>query len=91
MNIGIIGYGKMGSAIFKLLANRPHKITVLTKNEEKAKDIERKVFRRLERSFKRGALREDVFLRKKEEILFPFLMGCLYHNLVKIGYPFKGG
>jgi 3-hydroxybutyryl-CoA dehydrogenase len=70
MNIGIIGYGRMGSSIFRLLAGKPHNITVLMRSEEKAKDREKKFFRGLERSLKRGAITEDEYVRKKESLKF---------------------
>lgn len=70
MNIGLIGYGKMGSAIFKLLANKPHNITVFNRSEEKAKDREEKFFKGLERSLKRGAISEEVFSKQKDSVKF---------------------
>lgn len=70
MNIGIIGYGKMGSAIFRLLANKPHDLIVLIRDEEKTRFNERRFFKRLERSLKRGTLEKDEFLKKKESLRF---------------------
>lgn len=70
MNIGVIGYGKMGSAIFKLLTNNPCNILVLNRSEEKAKDREEKFFKGLERSLKRGAISEEIFSNKKDSVEF---------------------
>jgi 3-hydroxyacyl-CoA dehydrogenase len=70
MNIGIIGYGKMGSAIFKLLTNTPHHIFVLNRSEEKAKEREEKFFKGLERSLKRGAISEEMFAKQKGSVKF---------------------
>lgn len=71
MNIGIIGYGKMGSAIFKLLASKGYNnITVLIRSKEKAIDSEKKLFKTLRRSLKRGTITEDDFLRRKESLRF---------------------
>lgn len=70
MNIGIIGYGKMGSAIFKLLASKHYNIIVLIRSKEKLIDSEKKLFKTLQRSLKRGAITEDDFLRKKESLRF---------------------
>ncbi len=74
MNIGIIGYGKMGSGIFRLLSGKPHNITVVTRSEEKAKEREKKFFRGLERSLKREALTKDDYLRQKECLRFTYRM-----------------
>ena len=70
MNVGIIGYGKMGASVFKLISRKPYNITVLMRGEEKAKVREKKFFKGLERSLKRGTLTEDEFLKKKESLRF---------------------
>lgn len=74
MNIGIIGYGKMGSGIFRLLSSKPHNITVVARSEEKANQYENRFFKALERSFKRGALAEEEFSRQKESLKFTHRM-----------------
>lgn len=70
MNIGIVGYGKMGSAIFKLLSGGLDCVTVLDISEEEAKKHEKIFFKRLERSFKRKTITKEAFLKKKGLIKF---------------------
>ena len=70
MHIGIIGYGKMGSAIFKWLAQKPYSITVFMRSKEKALDSKKRFFRRLERQQKRSGLTDDDLHRKMESLRF---------------------
>lgn len=70
MHIGIIGYGKMGAAIFRLLSGKPFNVTVLFRTEEKARSNEKKFFRSLERSLKRGSLTRAEFSNKKQAFKF---------------------
>jgi 3-hydroxybutyryl-CoA dehydrogenase len=70
MHVGIIGYGKMGAAIFRLLAGKPFKVTVFFRTEEKARSKEEKYFRSLERSRKRGSLTGAEFSNKKQTLKF---------------------
>jgi 3-hydroxyacyl-CoA dehydrogenase len=70
MIIGIVGYGKMGSGIFKLISRESDVIYVLMRSEDKAKECERRFLKTLERSVKRGTLTEDEFLRKKQSLSF---------------------
>lgn len=70
MNIGIVGYGKMGSGIFKWLSSKPYDINILNRSEEKARDREEKFFKGLERSLKKGAISEEMFFKKKDSIKF---------------------
>lgn len=70
MNIGIIGWGKMGSAIFRLLASKPYHITVLAIDEAEARASEKKCLKWLKRSLRRGAMSEDEFQQKKASLIF---------------------
>ncbi len=70
MNVGIVGFGKMGAPIFRLIASRSYEVTVVLRDREKAKKQEKKYFRGLERSLRRGAVTEDEYLRQKKCIRF---------------------
>jgi 3-hydroxyacyl-CoA dehydrogenase len=70
MNIGIVGFGKMGSAIFRLLADKPYNITVLAIDEAEAKNGETKWLKGLKRALRRGTITEDEFQRKIESLIF---------------------
>ena len=70
MNIGIIGFGKMGSAIFRLLADKPYNITVLAIDEAEARDGEAKWLKGLKRSLRRGTITEDEFQGRTESLKF---------------------
>jgi 3-hydroxybutyryl-CoA dehydrogenase len=70
MNIAIIGFGKMASAIFKLLASNPYNITVLAIDESEARGGETKCLKGLKRSLRRGTITEDDFKKKKETLRF---------------------
>ena len=70
MNIGVIGTGKMGSAIFRLLASRPYHITVLAIDEAEARASENKCLKWLKRSLRRGRMSEDAFQQKKASLIF---------------------
>ena len=70
MNVGIIGTGKMGSAIFKLVSNRPDNITLLAVDRDEAERHEKKYFKGLKRALRRGKLTEDEFRNKRESIRF---------------------
>jgi 3-hydroxyacyl-CoA dehydrogenase len=70
MKVGIVGYGKMGQAIFKLIAGTNHRVTVVFRSHEKAKAAADKFFKRLERSLRRAHPSRDeieVELDKKKE------------------------
>jgi 3-hydroxybutyryl-CoA dehydrogenase len=69
-HVGIIGYGKMGVAIFKLFAARPYSITVVTKTRQKALDAADGFFKKLERSFKRKSISEQTYYFQKSAIRF---------------------
>ncbi len=66
----MVGYGKMGSAIFKWLAAKPFEITVLNRSEDKAMDRKNKFFKGLEGSLRRGTISQSTFLEKKESLKF---------------------
>ncbi|MBI5590475.1 MAG: 3-hydroxyacyl-CoA dehydrogenase family protein [Deltaproteobacteria bacterium] len=69
-HVGIIGYGKMGAAIFKLFAARPYSITVVTKTRQKALDAADGFLKKLERSFKRKSISEQTYSFQKSAIRF---------------------
>ena len=56
MKIGIVGYGKMGQSIFKLIAGSNHHVTVVETTPDLAERIEKKFFKKIERSLKRSGL-----------------------------------
>jgi 3-hydroxybutyryl-CoA dehydrogenase len=70
MNIGVVGSGKMGSAIFRLLSTKSHKVTLLAIDEEEAEKNKKRYLKGLMRSLKKGSLTEDEFLKKKESVWF---------------------
>ena len=70
MNIGIIGFGKMGSAIFRLLANKPYNITVLALDEAEAKVSEKKCVKWVKRSLRKGMMRQDDFQEETGTLKF---------------------
>ena len=70
MNIGVVGTGKMGSAIFKLLSSRFENITVLAISREEAEENRQKCLKGLNRHVKRGRITEEEYARKKELLRF---------------------
>ena len=70
MNIGIIGTGKMGLAIFRLLAAKHYKITVLAIDEAEARASEKKCIKWLNRSLRRKKISDDDVKKKKESLRF---------------------
>jgi 3-hydroxyacyl-CoA dehydrogenase len=69
-HVGIIGYGKMGAAIFKLFSARPYSITVVTETRQEALDAADGFFKKLERSFKRKSISEQTYCFQKSAIRF---------------------
>jgi 3-hydroxybutyryl-CoA dehydrogenase len=69
-HVGIIGYGKMGAAIFKLFAARPYSITVVTETRGEALDAADGFIKKLERSFKRKSISEQSYNFQKSAIRF---------------------
>jgi 3-hydroxybutyryl-CoA dehydrogenase len=69
-HVGIIGYGKMGAAIFKLFAARPYAITVVTETRQDSLDAADGFFKKLERSFKRKSISEQTYDFQKSAIRF---------------------
>lgn len=66
MHVGIVGYGKMGTGIFRLLAAKDLAVTVYVRTEEKRAEHERRFFKSLERAVKRGRTsREDYDLKRR--------------------------
>lgn len=61
MHVGIVGTGKMGTALLKLLASTPYHITVLASGADKAEKSRRKYFKKNEREFKRGGISEEKY------------------------------
>jgi len=70
MNIGLVGTGKMGAAIFKLLSTEPVNITVLAINQEEAEKNQQKCLKGLKRHLRRGRVSEDEYGKKKESLRF---------------------
>jgi 3-hydroxybutyryl-CoA dehydrogenase len=64
MKVGIVGYGKMGQSIFKLIFEKNHEVTVVLRSEEKVKTMGEKFFKRLERSLKRSNMSPDDIQRE---------------------------
>ncbi len=70
MKIGVVGYGKMGTGIFRLLASRDFPVVVLTRDEAKREANEQRFFKSLRRAVKRGRISAEDYERKKREIRF---------------------
>lgn len=61
MHVGIVGTGKMGTALLKFLVPTPYHITVLSRSANKAEKSRRKYFKKIEREFKRGEISEEEY------------------------------
>jgi len=61
MHVGIVGTGKMGTALLKLLASTPHYITILASGADKAEKSRQKYFKKIGREFKRGRISEEEY------------------------------
>jgi len=70
MNVGLVGYGKMGMEIFKLLSEKGFPVTVFVRSEEKSKYNKNKIDRGLERYLRKGIITEEEFRQKKVSLLF---------------------
>lgn len=70
MNIGLAGYGKMGSGIFRFLSGSPHSLTVLCIDEKEASSAAKKYTRRLERALKAGQMSPETYASTKESRRF---------------------
>jgi 3-hydroxyacyl-CoA dehydrogenase len=65
MKIGLIGFGKMGASIFKLLNDNSFEITVIELNQQLMENSSNKFFQKLERSLTRqGFSTSQINLRK---------------------------
>jgi 3-hydroxybutyryl-CoA dehydrogenase len=65
MKVGVVGLGKMGSSIFKLLADRGFEITVVEQNAELLNSSSDIFFQKLERSLRRQKISDiEIDLRK---------------------------
>jgi len=63
--VGIVGLGKMGSSIFKLLADRGFEITVVEENPERLRNSSDMFFQKLERSLRRQGISDiEIGCRK---------------------------
>lgn len=69
-NIGIVGYGKMGSAIFKWFARFPHSVTVFLRDKEKANLARHRYFRKQERRARRTGKENDLETRGGAQVAF---------------------
>jgi len=70
MKTGIIGFGKMGSAIFKLFSEHADSIRVVTETENQADEARTGFFKKLEKAVNRGVYPQEVLEEKKERIRF---------------------
>lgn len=70
MNIGIVGYGKMGTGIFRLLAGKDFGVVVCGRDRDKCLDCGGKYFKSLARAAKRGRISERQYLEKRRSIHF---------------------
>lgn len=61
MHVSIVGTGKMGTALLKLLASTPYHVIVLARSADKAEKSRRKYFKKIEREFKRGGISEKEY------------------------------
>lgn len=61
MHVGIVGTGKMGTALLKLLKSTPYHINVLASSADKAEKSRRKYFKKIEREFKQGKISEKKY------------------------------
>lgn len=70
MNIGIIGYGKMGKEIFSLLSEKLNdaRITVIVRHN--AEEYSKEYLKTLSKSLKRGRIKEDQYLYRSENTFF---------------------
>ena len=70
MHVGIVGTGKMGAAIFKLLSAKPYSITVLAIDEDEAEKNRRKYFERVKRMLKRKRISKEDYRRERDSRTF---------------------
>jgi len=70
MKIGLIGYGKMGEGIFKLLSEKGYHVTVLVRSQEKAVSLKDKIDKAFERALKKNYISETEFQQKKTRLRF---------------------
>jgi len=65
MKAGIVGLGKMGMSIFKLLADKGLEVTAVEQNSELLQGVSDKFFQKLERSLGRQGVSADGISRRK--------------------------
>lgn len=70
MNIGIIGYGKMGRGIFSLLSEAKEKITVIVRDPAKAAQQGQRLEKRLRRAVRSGTLTESELEEQLSNLVF---------------------
>jgi len=70
MNIGIVGYGKMGRGIFSLLSDAGSAVTVYVRDPLKAQEQQRKLEKRLLRSARGGLMTEAELEQQQKNLLF---------------------
>jgi len=70
MNVGLVGYGKMGAGIFRLLAGRDFGTVVHGRDQNKCCEHAERYFKSLERAVKRGRLAPDEYDAKLRSIKF---------------------
>jgi len=59
MRVGLIGYGKMGKALFHLLVQGGHEVTVVCRTEESAKEHEAQFLKKTANAWKRAGHSPD--------------------------------
>lgn len=69
-NIGILGFGKMGSDIFSYFSEYDYKISILCYSDEEIEKAKKTYSRKLERKLKSGIIDESKFLKKASDIKF---------------------
>jgi 3-hydroxybutyryl-CoA dehydrogenase len=70
MKTGIIGYGKMGRAIFSLLSETPSRVTLFVRDPVKAEQERQRLEKRLRRLVRSGMLSESDFDEKRKDLVF---------------------
>jgi 3-hydroxybutyryl-CoA dehydrogenase len=70
MKVGIVGCGKMGSSIFKLLADKGFEITVVEQNPERLQSSSDMFFKKLDRSLRRQGISDNEIDNRKAQYHF---------------------
>lgn len=68
MRVGLIGYGKMGKALFNLLVQGGHEVTVVCRTEESAREHEAQFWKKTANAWKRAGHPPDQIGEKLEAL-----------------------